>query len=84
MKMEMEQPLTQERYVHYLENKNREIRKEAFTNLYSGYKGFANTIAGRFDANVVRQLFLQKNANTVLLWKQHWMAEIFQSVFILI
>lgn len=79
-----EQPLTQERYVHYLENKNREIRKEAFTNLYSGYKGFANTIAAVFDANVRQAAFLQKNANTVLLWKQHWMAEIFQSVFILI
>ncbi len=61
-----------------------EIRKEAFTNLYSGYKGFANTIAAVLMQMCVRQLFLQKNANTVLLWKQHWMAEIFQSVFILI
>ena len=55
-----EQPLTQERYVHYLENKNREIRKEAFTNLYSGYKGFANTIAAVFDANVRQAAFFAK------------------------
>ena len=55
-----EQPLTQERYVHYLENKNREIRKEAFTNLYSGYKGFANTIAAVFDANVRQTAFFAK------------------------
>ena len=55
-----EQPLTQERYVHYLENKNREIRKEAFTNLYSAYKGFANTIAAVFDANVRQVAFFAK------------------------
>ena len=55
-----EQPLTQERYVHYLENKNREIRKEASTNLYSGYKGFANTIAAVFDANVRQTAFFAK------------------------
>lgn len=44
----MEQPLTQERYVHYLENKNREIRKEAFTNLYSGYQRVCKYDCGRF------------------------------------
>ena len=48
-------------------------------------KGLQIRLRPIFDANV-RQVafFLQKNANTVLLWKQHWMAEIFQSVFILI
>ena len=74
--MEIEQPLTQERYVHYLENKN-ERSEEAFTNLYSAYKaGFANTIAAVLMQMWRQVAFCKRTQNTVLLWKQHWMAEI--------
>ena len=55
-----EHPLTQERYVHYLENPDRQIRKQAFEHLYDGYKGFVNTIAAIFDANVRQAAFFAK------------------------
>lgn len=55
-----EHPLTQERYVHYLENPERQIRKQAFEHLYDGYKGFVNTIAAIFDANVRQAAFFAK------------------------
>ena len=36
-------PLTHGNYIALLEDQNREIRKEAFENLYSVYKQFSNT-----------------------------------------
>ena len=55
-----EQPLTQGRYIHYLENPDRRIRKEAFLHLYEGYKGYVNTVAALFDANVRQAVFFAK------------------------
>lgn len=54
------QPLTQGRYIHFLENPDRRIRKEAFENLYAGYQNFINTIAAVFDANVRQTAFFAK------------------------
>lgn len=54
------QPLTQGRYVHFLENQNRNIRKEAFEHLYDGYQKFSNTLAAVFDANVRQEAFFAK------------------------
>lgn len=58
-----EQPLTQGRYIHYLENPDRNVRKEAFEHLYEGYKGFVNTVAAVFDANVRQAVFFAKERN---------------------
>lgn len=55
-----EQPLTQGRYIHYLENPDREVRREAFEHLYEGYKSFANTVAAVFDANVRQAVFFAR------------------------
>lgn len=57
------QPLTQGRYVHFMENQDRNVRKAAFENLYAGYERFANTIAAVFDANVRQAGFFAKERN---------------------
>lgn len=54
------QPLTQGRYIHFLENPDRRIRKEAFEKLYAGYQNFINTLAAVFDANVRQTAFFAK------------------------
>ena len=45
-------PLTHGNYIALLEDQNREIRKEAFENLYSVYKQFSNTLSAAFATNV--------------------------------
>lgn len=54
------QPLTQGRYILYLESKNRSERKDAFEKLYAGYAGFKNTLAATFEANVKQADFYAK------------------------
>lgn len=56
-------PLTQGRYISYLQNQDRDIRKEAFTNLYRGYAGFQNTLAAMYEANVKQNVFFSKMRN---------------------
>jgi len=56
-------PLTQGRYVTYLESNNRRVRKEAFTSLYQSYGQFKNTLAATFDANVRQAAFFTKERN---------------------
>ena len=43
--------LTQGRFVTFMENQDRRVRKEAFTSLYATYKQNINTVAAMFDAN---------------------------------
>lgn len=53
-------PLTQGRFVTFMENQDRRVRKEAFTSLYASYKQNINTIAAMFDANARASAFFAK------------------------
>lgn len=52
-----QQPLTQGRYGSFLEHTDRSVRRQAFENLYAGYRGFVNTLAAVYDANVRQAAF---------------------------
>lgn len=47
-----ELPLSHGRYGLYLENSNRDIRKQAFENMYENYQNYANTFASTLSHNV--------------------------------
>lgn len=53
-------PLTQGRYIMYLESPDRELRKQAFQNLYKSYSAFQNTMGALFDANARQADFFAK------------------------
>ncbi len=52
--------LTQGRFVTFMENQDRRVRKEAFTSLYATYKQNINTVAAMFDANARASAFFAK------------------------
>ncbi len=52
--------LTHGRFVAFLESSDREVRREAFQNLYATYKKFKNTLAATFIANIKQEAFLAK------------------------
>lgn len=49
--------LTHGRYIQFLESKDREIRKEAFTTLYGKYREFNNTLGSLMYTNVQQAVF---------------------------
>lgn len=49
--------LTGENYGFYLTNSNREIRRQAYENLYKSYKQFSNTISNIYIYNVKQNSF---------------------------
>lgn len=53
-------PLTQGRFISYMENHDRNVRKDAFTSLYATYKQNINTIAAMYDANARSTAFFAK------------------------
>lgn len=53
-------PLTQGRFVTFMESRDRRVRKEAFTSLYATYKQNINTVAAMFDANARASAFFAK------------------------
>ncbi len=53
-------PLTQGRFISYMENHDRNVRKEAFTSLYATYKQNINTIAAMYDSNARASAFFAK------------------------
>ena len=53
-------PLTQGRYIMYLESADRELRKQAVHNLYKSYSCFQKTIGALFDANARQADFFAK------------------------
>lgn len=53
-------PLTQGRYISFMESGNREVRKEAFTSLYATYRQNINTVAAMYDANARASAFFAK------------------------
>ncbi len=53
--------ITQGRYISLLSSKDRRVRKDAFTGLYSTYHKFENTLAALYNGQV-RQLMFQTRA----------------------
>ncbi len=53
-------PLTQGRFVTFMENQDRRVRQEAFASLYATYKQNINTVAAMFDANARAAAFFAK------------------------
>ena len=53
-------PLTNSNYSNYLKSENRNIRKEAFENLYASYNNFKNTFASLLKGNVKSNFFVSK------------------------
>jgi oligoendopeptidase F len=52
--------LTQGRYVHFMESRNRSVRKAAYDRLYDSYGGFINTLASCYHANVTQAVFFAR------------------------
>lgn len=55
--------LTQGRYIHFMENKNRDVRKSAFAKMYETYGDHINTLAACYNANVNQAKFFAKARN---------------------
>lgn len=52
-----ERPLTQSTFVLYLHDENREVRKQAYTNFYAGFKAHENTLASLYAGSVNQDVF---------------------------
>lgn len=52
--------LTHGRFIGFLTNRDREVRKAAFQAFYSSYRQFANTVAASFEANVKQACFFAR------------------------
>ncbi|MBN2694255.1 oligoendopeptidase F [bacterium] len=50
-------------YILYLEDDNREIRKQAFQNVMSAYKSFENTFSSIIDSHIKGERFFAKSRN---------------------
>ena len=55
-----ELPLTSGTFIPYMENPDREIRKQAFTKLYGTYEGYKNTLAALYFGEVKSRMFSSK------------------------
>lgn len=52
-----ETALTHGRYLQFMESRDRRVRKDAFTRLYSRYSQYKNTLGAAFAANIQQELF---------------------------
>ena len=55
-----EHPLTNGTYVSLMESGDRTLRKNAFSGLYKGYRGFENTLAAAYNAEVRKNNFFAR------------------------
>lgn len=55
--------ITHGNFVHLLESKNRQVRKDAFETLYNTYKEHNNTISSLYNYNVKKDVILAKLRN---------------------
>lgn len=53
-------PLTQGRFISFMESGDRRVRQEAFTSLYAAYRQNINTVAAMYDANARATAFFAK------------------------
>ncbi|MFW5982051.1 MAG: oligoendopeptidase F [Halanaerobiaceae bacterium] len=60
---EEEVRLTHGRYIEYMQNNDRRVRKDAFTALYSKYDEFANTFANTLNTSVKGHIFYARARN---------------------
>ena len=58
-----EKPLTQGTWSSFLENSDREIRKEAYTKFYNGFASHANTLAALYSGSVKNDVFRARARN---------------------
>ncbi|MDO4556789.1 MAG: oligoendopeptidase F [Lachnospiraceae bacterium] len=56
-------PVTHGRYTSLLESANRNIRRQAFTSLYSMYKTYENTLAAAYSTNLKQEYFFASARN---------------------
>lgn len=56
-------PLTKGNFIHYLQNTDVNVRKNAFETLYATYKANENTLAAILSANLKKDVFLMKARN---------------------
>lgn len=52
--------LSHGRYIQFLESKNRDVRRNAFTAMYDTYGKLKNTLASTLNANVTKNIFYAK------------------------
>lgn len=52
--------ITHGRYTSFLESSSERVRRDAFTNLYSTYAKFKNTLASTYSANVKKDAYFAK------------------------
>ncbi len=55
-----ELPLTSGTFIPYMENPDRDIRKQAFTKLYGTYEGYKNTLASLYYGEVKARMFTSR------------------------
>ncbi|KAB3534457.1 oligoendopeptidase F [Alkaliphilus pronyensis] len=55
--------LTAGNFTHFMENKDREVRKNAFYQFYKTYLGYKNTLAATFTSNLKKDAFYAKARN---------------------
>ncbi len=59
----VEKPLTHGTWIEFLENKDRNIRKEAYTKFYGQYNKHANTLAALYAGSVNNDIFYARAKN---------------------
>lgn len=52
--------LTKGRYIHFMESRDRRVRRDAFEALYGTYKKQINTIAATLSSNIKKDIFFSK------------------------
>jgi len=52
--------LTKGRYIHFMESKDRRVRKDAFTTLYATYEKQKNTIAATLNYSIKKDIFYSR------------------------
>ncbi|WP_191016642.1 oligoendopeptidase F [Treponema zioleckii] len=58
-----EQPLTQSTYSVFMQNPDREIRKEAYKKFYKGFENHQNTIGALYGGSVSQDVFMARARN---------------------
>ncbi len=58
-----EQPLTQSTYSVFMQNPDREIRKEAYKKFYKGFESHQNTIGALYGGSVSQDVFMARARN---------------------
>ncbi len=55
-----ELPLTHGTYIAYMQNSDRDVRRQAYDHMYDAYRAYENTLAALFAANVKQHVFYSR------------------------